>query len=105
MEAHLLKQVSSPLLSVDDIAAELNVSVKTIYYWVGRLEIPFLKIGRHLRFDRDEVLQYFKQRTEDGRPCLNSRGAVKQELNKGRISSQSSLKISSRCLAETSKKE
>lgn len=101
MQVETINPKSNTLLTIADLSKELHVSIKTIYYWVGRLEIPFLKIGRHLRFSRDEVLQYFKQKTEDSLPCLGSQLAVKDPLNKGSTSSRCSLKFRSGNLAET----
>lgn len=96
---------SSQLLTVEEMAGELNVSTKTIYYWVGRFEIPFLKIGRHLRFQRDVVFQFFQDRTSELTgscvPCLGSNRLVEPMTSKGRIFSQSSLKIRSGNSAET----
>lgn len=60
------------LLTVEQIAQFLNVSPKTIYYWVGRFEIPFVKVGRHLRFQASEVTAHFAKKTEENRPaCLS----------------------------------
>lgn len=55
------------LLKLSQIAETLNVSEKTIYYWVGRNEIPFVKIGRHLRFNFQAVLAYFESQTRDNK--------------------------------------
>jgi excisionase family DNA binding protein len=50
------------LLTLRELAAFLNVPKKTLYYWVSRREIPFLRIGpRHLRFDRGDVLRHFAE--------------------------------------------
>lgn len=68
------------LLNVNEIAALLNVSNKTIYWWVNRSEIPFVKVGKHLRFEADKVLNFFRERTEDLRPhqpCLPPSFALK----------------------------
>ena len=48
------------LLTVEELASFLKVSPHTIYYWVSRSEIPTLRIGKHLRFDRDRVLAHFE---------------------------------------------
>ena len=48
------------LLTVDELAAFHKVSPHTIYYWVSRSEIPALRLGKHLRFDRDRVLAHFE---------------------------------------------
>lgn len=51
------------LLTSNQIAVVLNVPIKTIYHWVLRREIPYTKIGRHLRFNMTEVLTFFKEKT------------------------------------------
>lgn len=53
------------LLTPLEISELLKVSPKTIYHWVLRKEIPFTKVGKHLRFCASEVLAYFKQKTEN----------------------------------------
>ena len=90
-----------PLLTPREMAVQLHVPLKTLYYWVGRLEIPFLKVGRHLRFRRDEVLQFFQMKTEAGLPCLGKSTLIQPNTTNGRNSSSGSLKIRSGNLAET----
>jgi excisionase family DNA binding protein len=47
------------LLSVEEIAAWLQVPIATIYRWRSRGEgPPGYKIGKHVRFDRGEVLTW-----------------------------------------------
>ncbi|MGE4108051.1 MAG: helix-turn-helix domain-containing protein [Bacteriovoracia bacterium] len=48
------------LYSPREIAKLLKVPIGTIYYWVSRREVPFLKIGKHLRFNYLEVLRKFE---------------------------------------------
>lgn len=55
--------VSTPLLNLREMSHLLSVSKKTLYYWVSRNEVPYLKIGRHLRFDYQAVLDFFADRT------------------------------------------
>ena len=59
---------STPLLTIQEIALRLNVPVKTIYYWVHRREIPYLKVGKHLRFDEEKVIQCFESKATERRP-------------------------------------
>jgi excisionase family DNA binding protein len=42
-------------LNVDELAAYLNVSKYTIYWWTATKKIPFSKLGRLVRFNLDEV--------------------------------------------------
>ena len=85
--------MNTPLLSTKGIAALLNVSEKTIYYYVHRREIPFLKIGKHLRFNVEQVLSHFQKETEMANPC-NHLSILLEEPK-----SQRSLKIEKRSLA------
>jgi excisionase family DNA binding protein len=39
------------LLTVQEAARYLAVSVSTLYGWVWQRRIPFIKVGRGLRFD------------------------------------------------------
>ncbi|RYZ77789.1 MAG: DNA-binding protein [Proteobacteria bacterium] len=48
------------LVGCKQLAAELTVPVGTIYYWVSRRDIPFIKVGRHLRFNVEDVLNHFR---------------------------------------------
>lgn len=64
------------LLNLVEVAALLSVSPKTIYYWVARSEIPFTRVGRHLRFDASVVVEYFKEKTLDSRVPCRSPGSL-----------------------------
>lgn len=52
------------LLTVEELAEKLSVSVQTIYYWVSRDEIPVIKVGRHNRFSFEEVMKGFREKTK-----------------------------------------
>lgn len=73
------------LLSVNQIAQTLGVSSATVYYWVHCKAIPFLKVGKHLRFDPEQVLEYFRQQTENSHaqqdPCHRLRAKIDQPSN------------------------
>jgi excisionase family DNA binding protein len=43
------------LLTIDEVAAIMNLQPKTIRAWVGRREISFVRVGHNVRF-RPEVL-------------------------------------------------
>ena len=50
----------SEIVTVAELSKILKVSPGTIYYWVSRKEIPYRKVGRHLRFNLGSVLAHFK---------------------------------------------
>jgi excisionase family DNA binding protein len=43
------------LLTPAQLCEWLGVSMKTVYGWTSRREIPFIKLGRLLRFDREVI--------------------------------------------------
>lgn len=49
------------LVTVSDAAKYLAVSVSTLYGWVYQRRIPFVKVGRSLRFELVD-LDHFIQR-------------------------------------------
>jgi excisionase family DNA binding protein len=52
--------IHKSLLSPQEMARYLNVSLKTIYRLVEGRAIPFYKIGRGLRFKREDIDEYMK---------------------------------------------
>jgi len=63
------------LLNVQQAAHLLAVSVPTLYGWVWQRRIPFVKIGRALRFDRKDLAEFIRVNKHAQR--LNA--SVKQE--------------------------
>ncbi len=56
---------NKPLLTVQDAAKYLAVSVSTVYGWVWQRRIPFVKIGRAVRFDPRD-LEAFVEASKQG---------------------------------------
>ena len=44
------------LIDIDELAGRLSTAKGTLYNWVYLKRIPYIKAGRCLRFDPDEVL-------------------------------------------------
>ena len=42
-------------LTVDDVAALMNVSIKTVYNWCSKGYLPSIKFGRLVRINREEL--------------------------------------------------
>ncbi len=49
------------LWTVEDLAGYLKVSVKTIYDWVHKRSIPFIKVKRLLRFRPSEIEKWLSK--------------------------------------------
>ena len=49
------------LLTVEEIAELFQTSTSTIYRWVHKREIPFVKLGGKLRFSPDAIQEYIKK--------------------------------------------
>ena len=50
----------SGLMAVQDAAKFLAVSTSTLYGWVYLRRIPFVKVGRSLRFELAELQEFIK---------------------------------------------
>lgn len=55
------------LLNVKEVAQLLNVKENTVYDWVCIQFIPYIKLGRLVRFNQSEVLKWLDNRTNNGR--------------------------------------
>lgn len=47
-----------PLLSIDEVAAWLGVEVSFVRYQIVERRIPFVKIGKYVRFDASEIAEW-----------------------------------------------
>lgn len=53
------------LLSPQELSAALNISIETVYAWTSQKRIPYIKMGRLVRFNADEVNKWLeRQRVE-----------------------------------------
>lgn len=50
------------LLDVTQLSKEINISPSGIYTWVSFKKIPYIKIGRTIRFDSEEIKQWLEAR-------------------------------------------
>ena len=72
-DAESQNEVKQRLLTVQEAARYLAVSVSTVYGWVWQRRIPFVKIGRAVRFDPRD-LEAFIEASKQG---YNTRAAGK----------------------------
>tara|TARA_R110002072_G_scaffold534_8_gene4300 strand:- start:53351 stop:53560 length:210 start_codon:yes stop_codon:yes gene_type:complete len=58
-----LSGAQKKFLNSQELALRLGVSISTIYFWVSQNKVPYFKMGKHNRFDYEEVLAHFKNKT------------------------------------------
>ena len=54
-------RASRTLVDVSELSRRLSIARGTLYNWVYLRRIPYVKAGRCLRFDPDEVLESLHQ--------------------------------------------
>ena len=53
------------LIDIAELSGRLDISVNTIYSWVNQRKIPYIKIGRLLKFDQQDINSWIAQRKVD----------------------------------------
>lgn len=66
MESNTLKSVvGTTLMTVDELSAFLKISKPGIYRMIRSREVPFIRIGRRLRFSKSEIDQWLQKSKTD----------------------------------------
>lgn len=60
-ELHVVGKPETELVSVEQAAQILSVSVSRLYGWVWQRRIPFVKLGRALRFDVSDLQEFIRR--------------------------------------------
>jgi excisionase family DNA binding protein len=47
--------IMTTLINIKELSKRLSIAVGMLYNWASQRRIPFVKVGRCLRFDWDEV--------------------------------------------------
>lgn len=55
------------LLDTTETSAFLGISKNTLYEWVLQNKVPHIKVGRLVKFRRDDLEEWLKKRTRDER--------------------------------------
>ena len=65
----MIEQRTNPrnCLSPQELAEMLRVDITTVYGWTSDRKIPFIKIGRLVRFDPLKIDKWLKERAV---PCV-----------------------------------
>lgn len=56
--------MSQQLLDTKQVAELLNISMPNLYKMLANGKIPTIKVGGSYRFDREEVIEYFRNETQ-----------------------------------------
>ena len=48
------------MMNIHELAKELGLSESGIYQWVSQRKIPFVRMGRALRFDSEEIKKWIE---------------------------------------------
>ena len=49
-------------IGVKELSEYLGISKHTVYYWVGMRKIPYVKMGKIVKFDLREIEEWLKER-------------------------------------------
>ena len=60
------KDKTQHLLNVDELAERLNVPKGWIYERTSRGDIPFIKVGKYVRFEWNAILDWLKDEPDLG---------------------------------------
>ena len=55
------------LLGIEKVAAYLGISQSTLYAWINQRKIPYIKVGRLVKFDVGEIENWLKKHTIEER--------------------------------------
>lgn len=51
------------LWTIEDLAAFAQVKPSVVKYWLRTIDIPYLKIGRQIRFEAPAIKQWVKRKS------------------------------------------
>ena len=51
------------LLNIDETSAYLGIKKPTLYSWVFQKKIPYIKVGRMIRFNVNELLLWLEEKS------------------------------------------
>ncbi len=50
------------MLDIHELSKELKISESGIYQWVSQKKIPFVKMGRAVRFDPEDIKKWLEEK-------------------------------------------
>jgi excisionase family DNA binding protein len=49
-------------IGIKELAEYIDVKVNTLYSWVNMKQIPYYKVGRLVKFDKDEIDKWMEKK-------------------------------------------
>ena len=68
-----MKSTVSELWTIQEVADFLKVKTSVVKYWLQTSYIPFVKVGKHYRFDSNDIrawMERHKNNCPEGDLCL-----------------------------------
>jgi excisionase family DNA binding protein len=57
-----MTDVSGKMLKIDDVVKKLGVSEPTLRLWIQKKSIPFVRVGRLIRFESTDLNRWIESR-------------------------------------------
>jgi len=52
------------LWTIDDVAAFCRVKPSIVRYWTRNTDIPYIKLGKQIRFESDKIREWVKEQSQ-----------------------------------------
>ena len=59
--------ITSTLIDKQELAKQLGVKISTLYSWIHQKRIPYVKIGRLVKFDQKDINIWIQSRKIEAR--------------------------------------
>lgn len=69
------------LFNIEELTQYLSIPKATLYTWTHQKKIPFIKIGRSIRFDKAEIDEWVNLRRVCGQASQNPAQECKQSAH------------------------
>ncbi|EHK9184662.1 helix-turn-helix domain-containing protein [Vibrio vulnificus] len=75
LQQQKVELLGKDILTVDECAVLLGLSTNQLYKLTSSAEIPFFKIGKHLRFERQAIMKWVEEQRVSSRHQIEKRAA------------------------------
>ncbi len=55
------------ILTIQELSDWLSISVSGLYHWVTVKEIPYFRVGRYIRFNRQDIEKWLDEKKVEAR--------------------------------------